>query len=697
MQSAGQKSYKRKEISYFDGLNAAVSNNIAKHEELAHAENARSISIGTVEKREGMGNVGSAVVAVDNYGVFNFVNSGTNNAGIYRAIKVGSTNTIYYMKLFSTAVFTGSGLNDCTAGGTYTGSPDSTTFTIIIDGTGTPDTFKWKKGSGSYTEGVSITGAAQTLSDGLTVTFGATTGHTISAQWVITTNVWTALSGGGTGFDAPTGLFDSCVAEGNLYLVNIAIENRYISGDGTTVVKTSTSGTAHNLVRSPKANLVNYYKGRLYLADYMEGSYRQKNMIIRSSPLLGLVALINTDAATGATSLDITDTKYIVSGEVLDIRRGGTSITTVTVTGINETSITVNTTLADIQASDELWVNGTYAGTGQLFRWVANSSITGTNVQAFDTFKLSGTNDNNAEEIKMMVNVGNNMLIGSNNNLAIWNNYVLRTMDYGIGCVSRRAYTKNNGILFFLHYSGIYQSVGEAPTLISQKIDRYLSGATRSGLESCVAGKKGKSVFFTIGDVTLYNPDGSTEKTLSDVCLEYNTIQQNWYVHTNIKATDFITYISPLNFDRLVMSTSFSNLPVYEFLQSGTYTDNGTEIMFRMDTPNILIGQLFEKISRPHEIAIEMERGSGLKCFISLDMGRWYALEGESSKGLTILKVINKDTGSPMVPRCRNMRISLRHAGKMLCKISKLAINYEFSAEEETEKPDETQPIPISI
>lgn len=82
-------------------------------------------------------------------------------------------------------VFTGTGLNDGTSGGVYTAVVDHT-YTIIIDGNGTPDTFKWKKDSGSFTTGVGITGAAQTLADGVTIHFGATTGHTIGDQWVIT-------------------------------------------------------------------------------------------------------------------------------------------------------------------------------------------------------------------------------------------------------------------------------------------------------------------------------------------------------------------------------------------------------------------------------------------------------------------------------------------------------------------------------
>jgi len=80
--------------------------------------------------------------------------------------------------------FKGDGLNDVTWGTGFSGGA-SAYFEVVIDGVGTPDTFKWRKDGGAWTEDVNITGAAQTLSDGQTITFGATTGHTADDQWTI--------------------------------------------------------------------------------------------------------------------------------------------------------------------------------------------------------------------------------------------------------------------------------------------------------------------------------------------------------------------------------------------------------------------------------------------------------------------------------------------------------------------------------
>ena len=78
--------------------------------------------------------------------------------------------------------FKGTGLNDLTWGLLYNGAA-SGYFEVVIDALATPDTFKWRKNGGSWTNGVAITGSAQTLSDLVTVTFATTTLHTLTDQW----------------------------------------------------------------------------------------------------------------------------------------------------------------------------------------------------------------------------------------------------------------------------------------------------------------------------------------------------------------------------------------------------------------------------------------------------------------------------------------------------------------------------------
>ncbi len=80
------------------------------------------------------------------------------------------------------------GVDDLTSGGSYTDVANpGAIFTVTIDGTGTPNTFLWLKNGAGGAATVSITGASQNLSDGVTVTFASTTGHTNNETWRIFT------------------------------------------------------------------------------------------------------------------------------------------------------------------------------------------------------------------------------------------------------------------------------------------------------------------------------------------------------------------------------------------------------------------------------------------------------------------------------------------------------------------------------
>jgi len=87
----------------------------------------------------------------------------------------------------SSPTFTGSGLNDLSAGGAYTGST-AAIFYVEIVSAGSPDTFRWKKDTdGTWSAALTMTTSAYTMSDGVTITFGAATGHTAGDKWEIAT------------------------------------------------------------------------------------------------------------------------------------------------------------------------------------------------------------------------------------------------------------------------------------------------------------------------------------------------------------------------------------------------------------------------------------------------------------------------------------------------------------------------------
>lgn len=81
--------------------------------------------------------------------------------------------------------FRGGGLNDATFGGTYTGFKPLNYLVRISTAAGT-DQYQYSTDSGqTWSVAANITAGPDALSNGVTVTFGATTGHTLLDEWVV--------------------------------------------------------------------------------------------------------------------------------------------------------------------------------------------------------------------------------------------------------------------------------------------------------------------------------------------------------------------------------------------------------------------------------------------------------------------------------------------------------------------------------
>lgn len=126
-----------------------------------------------------------------------------NNSEVHVGTGNGASNVPKWIGYIEHALFNGFTANDQFSGagvddmvGNLAGLTATTDigFEIEITATGTPDVFRWRKNGGSYTTGVNITGSAQTLSDGVTITFDGTvggahdptTGHTLNDKWYVT-------------------------------------------------------------------------------------------------------------------------------------------------------------------------------------------------------------------------------------------------------------------------------------------------------------------------------------------------------------------------------------------------------------------------------------------------------------------------------------------------------------------------------
>jgi hypothetical protein len=102
------------------------------------------------------------------------------------------------IKYIDIPVFYGDGNNDltCNSGSNNGTHTNDYRYDVKISSTGTPDKFVWRKRSRSqigvntaYSSEVNITGSAQTLDNGVQITFDSTTGHTVNDRWVVNAKI----------------------------------------------------------------------------------------------------------------------------------------------------------------------------------------------------------------------------------------------------------------------------------------------------------------------------------------------------------------------------------------------------------------------------------------------------------------------------------------------------------------------------
>ena len=182
---------------------------------------------------------------------------------------------------------TGSGLSDVTSGGSYTDgiANPGALFIVQICTAAVPDTWKWNKNGGSFSSCVALTAGAHTLSDGVTVTFAATTGHTLNDAWTI--NIAHRIE---LGLPEPIGLATgNGSGPGTAFSVVTNYTNQ-VSGLNTTVLNflaaghtpSGTDGASTNIsfyasdgtVASPANLTISTVIGSQYYLGYIGGAWQ---------------------------------------------------------------------------------------------------------------------------------------------------------------------------------------------------------------------------------------------------------------------------------------------------------------------------------------------------------------------------------------------------------------------------------------
>lgn len=108
---------------------------------------------------------------------------------MYGRIEFPVTMPLSAVNTIEAVVFSGTGLNDATSGGTYTDGIVAATYVVTIDTAAATDKFTWTKNGVTMATGVAITTSAQDLDEGVTITFAAATGHTLAESWTINVTI----------------------------------------------------------------------------------------------------------------------------------------------------------------------------------------------------------------------------------------------------------------------------------------------------------------------------------------------------------------------------------------------------------------------------------------------------------------------------------------------------------------------------
>lgn len=116
------------------------------------------------------------------------------------------------------------------------------------------------------------------------------------------------------------------------------------------------------------------------------------------------------------------------------------------------------------------------------------------------------------------------------------------------------------------------------------------------------------------------------------------------------------------------------NVPVKEFLDGST--DDGREIFFRADTQQMQLQSDPEFYSIPLSLSTEVERGTSIKAFVSLDDKPFYELEGTVTKGISQLKIHSKPNWGniPRTDVAQTIQVSYRDGSKQKCRLIQSAV-----------------------
>lgn len=88
-----------------------------------------------------------------------------------------------FLSVGAATLTTGSGLDDLTSGGTYSGTEDAKIEVEVVDDAATPETYRWRKDGGDWSTPANMLATPTVISEGWSLDWNANVGHTDLDTW----------------------------------------------------------------------------------------------------------------------------------------------------------------------------------------------------------------------------------------------------------------------------------------------------------------------------------------------------------------------------------------------------------------------------------------------------------------------------------------------------------------------------------
>lgn len=706
------KNGRRLEIQAWDGINRTAGPAVAKSQEPVFAENVSAGQVGVLDSRLSSVRTSTSSPASNVPtlgGLFQTINSsglisGTSYTGIFRVSNFSGSNKSTDGEELEELRNTGGTGTWATSQPLLSQLGDATTSWSVTKPGGTTARYVWNTPTGTNPQiglklfvGKSVTISLPFVNSANNGTFTVTAlrddgvGKYFEVVNAAAVAEGPIAAGIGGYIDSTQSEWFSCDIEGGLILTATNRSPIQVRPNPLSAYKYdffTVADSTGDISGMPWAKYAAFFKGKIYAANILVYTgYRYSNLVMMSSPKVGIVANVEGDHAAGSTSIKVTETKYIFIGDTLRVYRDGTEITSFTVTSKTPTSVGCAATAAAISSSDQLWVDGTYTGR-QLYRWSSvTKGISPSNPNSFTA------GDDGAGEVTLLDVAGNSLLIGTPNSVSSWNGTALTALETEAGPISRRrGWTKLGGNLYYASALGMFRTSGGKPEPVTNAIKDYWVAA--QDLPNAVLWNNGYSIFAYVGSMSIKGDDGSTEKTITNAIVEFDTVQENVFIHsypTVITHAEEITTNGTRTGSYLNITNTpgfFSNnLPSTVVWASSTTSDIGDVPYVRIDTNWLYPNAQFEKPSYLWFCHADVLQGDGIKLFLKTDDLDWNEV-GELKKGVNTITLAANPTDPASSPRCRRFKLSFRSATGKLLRLGRVAVDYTSSLEQQP-NPDE--------